>query len=68
MIMSKKERFADWLYWKGTRWVMILLLVVVAILSIKKWIVGFIIAEVVAIIYVAWMIKYEKNYQKRVDK
>ena len=66
--MSNKERFADWLYWKGTRWVMILLLVVVAILSIKKWIVGFVIAEVVAIIYVAWMIKYEKNYQKRVDK
>lgn len=66
--MNKKERFADWLYWKGTKWVMILLLVVVAILSVKEWIVGFVIAEVVAIIYVAWMIKYEKNYQKRVDK
>lgn len=66
--MNKKEKFADWLYWKCTRWIMILLLVVVAILSVKKWIVGFIIVEVVAIIYVIWMIKYEKNYRKRIDK
>lgn len=63
--MSKKERFADWLYWKGTKWVMIFLLVVVAIFSVKEWIVGFIITEIVVIIYIIWMIKYEKNYQKR---
>ena len=67
MIMSKKEKFADWLYWKATRWVMILLLVVVAILSVKKWIIGFIIVEIIAIIYFVWMIKYEKKYKKRVD-
>ena len=65
MIMSKKEKFADWLYWEGTRWIMIFLLAVVAILSVKKCIIGFIITEIIAIIYVIWMIKYEKKYQKK---
>lgn len=62
--MSKKEKFVDWLYWKGTRWVMILLLIIVAILSVKKWIIGFIITEIITIAYFIWMIKYQKKYKK----
>lgn len=63
--MNKKEKFADWIYWKATRWILLFYFITVIIVSIMKCYSLMIIISIIATSHYIWMIRYEKNYKKK---
>ena len=62
------KKFEDWLYWHGTKWILILyiLLAITIALWLPDW---WIMPLMVSLIpYFEWLKKYEKNYKKGIDK
>ena len=65
--MNKKEKFADLIYWKATRWILLFYFITVIIVSIMKCYSLMIIISIIATSHYIWMIRYEKNYKKNLD-
>lgn len=66
-----KKSFTDWMYWKGTWWVVMFYLVVVPAFAVFGDEIGDSVALFFAVLlfpWYCWMKNYEKNYHKMLDK
>ena len=62
------KKFADWMYWKGTWWVVLFYLTIVPVLAVFCGTIGDYLALFFASLLLpwrCWMASYEREYKKK---